>query len=882
MGFWEFLQEAGKVAKQANDTAFNFLKDTAQDIVKTPERIVRSAQEYYTAPAREVARKEVGRIESDPRLRQMVASSPKAAATFDKLKQATAPHLNSEAAKPGSIRQFLYGDEPVTTYQSQSDSATRYLEGTPLKPVAGPLGFLAGATSFALDVTPNPLKSAAKQTAKKLAKETTEEGVKKVLKGQVPDEVAERIAPSIAKTQDTNVIENIISKESTPTAAPDPFDDIGNAINGKPASKGEGATKGLKTISAENSAALRAERGKRFTASKAAGESAEGSQGYFKELSQLKGEYGKTKVGGLIGEVGPDRAEELFGAARKKIQSVPDETYRSMGLHPQAARLNTQTAIRKIIFGEGGGVPTQSELKLLQVVAPNLAKDVGEKIPKYRALLDFGAKLLGVPRALQTTLDLSMGGRQGLLVAARHPVIWGKANVESIKYLKDGKYFQKEMEAIRSTPEYAAGQKYGLATPAADQGAEEAYAAADLAKKIPVAGKVIDATQRAYDGGLTKMRSDLWNHTLKAYGGVEKAEKDLGAKGMTDLAEAINTLTGRGGKKGGLVEKHLNSLSATLFSPRLWASRLNTLNPIYYARLSPAARKVALENAGAFAAVAGVVLTAAGALGAKVETDPRSSDFLKIRVGDTRYDILGGLQQHLVFAARELTGQKKSTQTGEVTDLGDGFGADTRLDVATDFARNKLNPILGTGATLLEGKGRGGEDVDPLAEIARLFTPITLQGIYDSARSTGSPVDGVVTNIPNVFGVGTQTYGTQDINLSDKNKAKVESVKQKAPEKAEATERFYQTLKTTPSKDRASERLNEALAAGDQEEAIRIAKEYNDKYAASFKRWKEKYGQFAKDPDLVKEYNAGKLKLTKSSLRRRLKNIKSNPLYAQE
>jgi hypothetical protein len=49
-------------------------------------------------------------------------------------------------------------------------------------------------------------------------------------------------------------------------------------------------------------------------------------------------------------------------------------------LHPQAARLNTQTAIRKVIFGENGGVPTASELKLIKVASPSLAKDIESKI----------------------------------------------------------------------------------------------------------------------------------------------------------------------------------------------------------------------------------------------------------------------------------------------------------------------------------------------------------------------------------------------------------------------------------------------------------------------------------------------------------------------
>lgn len=772
------------------------------------------------------------------------------------------------------------------------------------------------------------------EDANKLASTDNPEVVKKTLEGKLPPEQVDNVAPAIAITKDKHIVSKLAEPKiselggarpnndiqtaieqahnagdnataarlisqlppedqqamksalgvgeqpattptvSAPVPAPqapaDPFKDITDAINGK---------QGIAEVTAKNKAALTQERGQRFTASKAAGESADGSQGYYKELSKLKGEYSKTKLGGMIENIGPQRAEELFTQARKQIQAVPDETYNAIGLHPQGARLNTQTAIRKIIFGENGGVPTESELKLIKIVAPDLAKDIESKIPKSRKLFDFAAKLAGIPRALQSTFDLSMGGRQGLLVAARHPVQWARANKESVKYLKSTKYFDEQMAKIRSTPEYELGQKYGLATPAADKAKEEAYASSDLAEKIPGVGKVISATERAYNGGLTKLRSDLWKHTLDAYGGALEAEKSLGTKGMKDLAEAVNTLTGRGGKRGGLVDTHMKSLSTTLFSPRLWAARLNTLNPVYYARLSPAARKVALENAGAFAAVAGVVLGAAAALGAEVETDARSSDFLKIKVGDTRYDILGGLQQNIVFAWRELTGEKKSSTNGAVTKLGEGYGAPTRLSVASDLVSNKLNPTFAFATKALEGKDRGGQPFNPAAEIAKLFIPINLTGVYESAKSTGSLAKGIGVNLPNTVGIGTQTYGIQDLNLSDKQKAYVKKLTDKgaSPEQITATTRFYQTLKTAPDRQKASDDINKALAVNDFQKAIQIARDYNQKYAASFKDWAKKYGKYGDDKQLLKDYSAQKIRLTNTTVKQRLQTIKDNP-----
>ena len=52
---------------------------------------------------------------------------------------------------------------------------------------------------------------------------------------------------------------------------------------------------------------------------------------------------------------------------------------------------------------------------------------------------------------------------------------------------------------------------------------------------------------------------------------------------------------------------------------------------------------------------AGVVVGLADAAGMDVEMDPRSSDFMKPKVGNTRFDVFGGLQQNVVFFSRMVT-----------------------------------------------------------------------------------------------------------------------------------------------------------------------------------------------------------------------------------
>jgi hypothetical protein len=283
--------------------------------------------------------------------------------------------------------------------------------------------------------------------------------------------------------------------------------------------------------------------------------------------------------------------------------------------------------------------------------------------------------------------------------------------------------------------------------------------------------------------------------------------------------------------------------------------------------------------------VAGLALEAAHIAGAEVETDARSSDFLKIKVGDTRYDILGGLQQNLVFGWRQLTGEKKSSTSGAVTtfatDIGDriagrkkedvitpGPYTGNRLTAAADLVGNKAAPIPAAALKILAGKDKAGNDVNPLTEIGQLFVPIGLQSAFN-ARSDPKTV---LKGLPEFGGIGSQTYGTKDINITDTQKKTVSKITDK--NKQEAYTRFYQTSKTASGiRNNVSEQINDALAAKDLTKAKKLAADYNKKYSDGFNDWRSKYKSYA-DATLLKEFNSGKINLTPASIKQRLTAIK--------
>lgn len=389
-------------------------------------------------------------------------------------------------------------------------------------------------------------------------------------------------------------------------------------------------------------------------------------------------------------------------------------------------------------------------------IAHQIQERIGDAIPKTKQQI--AAELISAPKSLMASFDLSGTLRQGGVLGSRFPSEAKQAFKNQVEYFSSQEKFDRGMSEIKQDPLFDAANRADVAMTGVD-GSEEAFVS-QLPEKIPLFGRGIQASDRAYTGGLTKLRFLAFKHIANDLRDEGIDINSFSDEQLKSIGKFINTASGRGyGAKNGLFEKVAPALNRTLFSPRLWKSRLDMLNPAYYYKLDPVAQKYAIQSAGSFASIAGVVLGLAAAAGAQVSMDPRSSDFLKIKAGDTRYDILGGFQQNLVFAARELSGQKVNSSTGAVTKLNDGsFGGATRLSVLSDLVQNKENPVISTGAELLNGQDNNGNPVNPKSELAKLLIPLNLQDTYTLAKNKDPLTALFGAAIPGSVGVGVNTY----------------------------------------------------------------------------------------------------------------------------
>lgn len=456
----------------------------------------------------------------------------------------------------------------------------------------------------------------------------------------------------------------------------------------------------------------------------------------------------------------PDRAKTTFMDKVNKISNLGglnDADYLEMA----RARLNLPN-----LTSEMAGKLSELSQKM-QGLPDGFDKDeaareiyslIDDAIPKTKG--EIAADVLSAPKSLMASFDLSGMVRQGGVLGSRFRKDWKNSFGKSIDYFKSDENFRRAMSEIKQDADYDMAVRAKLALTGIE-GAEEAYIS-KLPEKIPLLGKGVKASDRAYTGGLTKLRFDSFKSILNDLRAAGFDMSELTDERLASIGKFINTASGIGtGKPGGLFEKMAPALNRTLFSPRLWKSRLDMLNPVYYYKLDPIARKYALQSAGTFSSIAATVFGLASLMGAEVETDARSSDFLKVRFGDTRYDILGGFQQNLVFAHRLLTGERKSSITGEVSDLTSGdYGAPNRLSLLTDLIENKSNPVIASAGRLLEGTDRAGEPVSLPSELIQLVTPLNIQDSYDVAREY-DPFQALYRSLlPGTLGVGVNTYGT--------------------------------------------------------------------------------------------------------------------------
>jgi hypothetical protein len=371
---------------------------------------------------------------------------------------------------------------------------------------------------------------------------------------------------------------------------------------------------------------------------------------------------------------------------------------------------------------------------------------------KVRKTWDFIKESAAASRSLITSADISAPFRQGgfLLIGdlVTNPAKAGKQIGSMLHQLASEKAYDKAQASLSLRPNADLYQKSGLYFSDLDSklSAREESMRGNLAEKIPVAGRIVRASNRAYTGFLNRQRADAFDAMVEALGGKHSITPDE----AKIIANAVNAFTGRGSALG--MEKAGAVAARYFFSPRNLASRFQVLfgQPIFgEARAGAAlkARAVVAKQYAKFALGLAAIYGLASLTGAKISKDPKSSEFGKIRFGDTRIDPLAGLQQQIVILDRTLTGQQTVGGQQKPVDS----------DVYYRYIRSKLAPLPGAALDLRTGKNVVGDKVTPASALESLTVPMAYQDMGKIYKENGA-VRGTILEMLNLMGMGLQNY----------------------------------------------------------------------------------------------------------------------------
>lgn len=494
-----------------------------------------------------------------------------------------------------------------------------------------------------------------------------------------------------------------------------------------------------------------AERAKRAAQGSEALLSVGGERGYFTALGKLKGELPKPDFTPIM---------ESSGLVQKDV----DELINYLKNYPRFDFWDSMHAIgglRKLFEPAGGKIPTESELKLLKnALGDDLISTILSKRTTWEKFKENASEVLNVPRALMSSMDMSAPLRQGLVLSIHKPKIAAQTFVDQFRYFFSPRAYRTAMDSIAQNPLYRTMKDSGLAL--TDITGESVYLTSkeevfmsNLAAKIPGVGQLVKASERAYAGFLNKLRADVFNDVAQEYikGGQSPVSDPELFKG---LARFINSASGRGDL--GKLNPAAPILNTTFFSPRFIKSRLDMLNPVWYAQLPVPVRKEAAKAAVKFVSTGIGILTLAKLSGAEVEMNPLSSDFGKIKLGNTRYDVWGGFQGYVRLVAQLVMGKTKSLTSGEIIPLDKTkYPFTSRLDQTIRFGMGKFAPIPALVADIMRGQNMMGEPVTPQNILFEKLVPLYIQDITDVVKQ-GNWMLGVASGIPAFFGVGTQTF----------------------------------------------------------------------------------------------------------------------------
>ena len=603
-----------------------------------------------------------------------------------------------------------------------------------------------------------------------------------------------------------------------------------------------------------------------------------------RQVSQRRGEIAETAKDIIKNKTGDARAKfaaiRMVAAQELGIRFNPlqmDENkvsyyYQRLLTSPELStyeRLQAEEGLNSLFgtYKNSKGMaklPQPNQIEQLEKVFGN---DLAESLRKLRGenkkVSNKIIETLNFPRAILASFDVSASGRQGLLLLPIAPKQWIKAVGQGYKAWTSPEYADYIDIQIKTDIDYSKfKESKGFLSSVGSLSRGEEYFASKWAKIIPG----IRASERAYTTTLNSLRFYTFKKITNQWKGSGRTQEDY-----TRLAQFINHATGRGDLKG--LEDYAPFLNAAFFAPRLQMGRIQAIvdlftSPSHKAEITqlqksletvedvkerndiqsridelgkdmnPLRKVIAKDLVTFFGTGMGVLLLLSQMKGVDVEDDPRSSDFGKIRFGNTRIDFWGGYSQIARFVAQLVTAETKGTDTSRVMPINRG-------GVVWRFLQTKMSPAAGLTTDLLRGETFLGKQLEITPEgiseqAFERLTPLFIQDVVDALRYQGFTSAAIVAPLA-AHGIGAMTYPMRPSSQVSilKNRLSLETFGRSWDEIGDVAQNYL--VETNPEielieRKARSERENFDLVATRLEEQRKIMNGIIDKMPITIKK----------------------------------------------
>lgn len=395
-----------------------------------------------------------------------------------------------------------------------------------------------------------------------------------------------------------------------------------------------------------------------------------------------------------------------------------------------AALEGQEITLDRIVFSDKNGVEIEIPLGTRTSARPT-------RTAQIRHAARTSQDLINLTKAIPASFDNSALFGQGAIISGARPSLVPGAIGDSARSAMSRTKFEAFKRRLVTHPNHPLREESGLYLGSLKQG-EETFGSR-FAEHIPG----VAASQRAYEATLDSLRSnafDLYTEQLTKAGVTDP-------KAFKDIARWVNVAAGRG--ELGIAEPLAEVLNLPMFSPRLLASKFNVISPVRYARMHPAARKIALVEM--FRATGSLTVThgLAAVAGADVDLDPFSAGFGTFTAGGTSYDLSGGRLRAVRFAAQLADTFNKMRRGEQVKD-------NRKPAVLVEkYFRAYLSPAAALAYDAYTGTEFDGRDFEWGPRQLKRLAPFAAKEMFEAYQKAGAL--GAVKAAPTFLGVGVNT-----------------------------------------------------------------------------------------------------------------------------